>query len=158
LFGSAATLANRRFLTFAALHERTPGLSGPERMALFYCLPAALQRQAWAALREHCDHAAAPRPDDVLLALDPPDYVEALTGLCVPAGGMVRCPFHADGRERTPSLKVYPDAARGFYCFACGRGGSIYDFASGLWGMATRGEEFRKLRRRLAGELLRAAT
>lgn len=38
-----------------------------------------------------------------------------------PRGGKhwARCPFHAD---RTPSFAVYPDG-RGWYCFACHRGG-----------------------------------
>lgn len=34
------------------------------------------------------------------------------------------CPFHA---EKTPSLYAY-DGDRGFYCFGCGAGGSIFDF------------------------------
>lgn len=38
-----------------------------------------------------------------------------------PRGGKhwARCPFHA---ERTPSFAIYPDG-RGWYCFACHRGG-----------------------------------
>lgn len=38
-----------------------------------------------------------------------------------PRGGKywARCPFHS---ERTPSFAVYPDG-RGWYCFACHRGG-----------------------------------
>jgi DNA primase len=39
----------------------------------------------------------------------------------------VRCPFHADGTERTPSLQVY-DGYRGFYCRACGTGGDVTKF------------------------------
>lgn len=38
-----------------------------------------------------------------------------------------RCPFHARGNERTPSLKV--DPARGsWWCFACAEGGDVLDF------------------------------
>ncbi|MCA1678067.1 MAG: hypothetical protein LC790_03690 [Actinobacteria bacterium] len=41
------------------------------------------------------------------------------------------------------------DPARGWYCFGCGRGGSIYDLAALLWQRRTRGEDFRQLRREL---------
>lgn len=36
--------------------------------------------------------------------------------------GFLRCPFHGD---RNASLRVYPD---GWYCFGCGKGGSVIDF------------------------------
>jgi hypothetical protein len=42
--------------------------------------------------------------------------------------------------DRTPSLHVYGDPERGWFCFGCGRGGSIYDFAALLFGRGTRGE------------------
>jgi hypothetical protein len=45
---------------------------------------------------------------------------------------------------------VYEDPQRGWYCFGCQRGGSIYDFAALLLGRGTRGEEFIELRRELA--------
>jgi len=41
--------------------------------------------------------------------------------------GFMRCPFHANGSERTPSLKVYP-GHRGFHCKACGVGGDVIRF------------------------------
>ena len=37
------------------------------------------------------------------------------------------CPFHGDGNERTPSMKV-DDEAGTFYCFACKESGSVFDF------------------------------
>ncbi len=40
--------------------------------------------------------------------------------------GFICCPFH---REKTPSLKVYSEPGRGFYCYGCGAGGSVIDFA-----------------------------
>jgi len=80
------------------------------------------------------------------LALRPRVYVERLTGRPVGRSGKVRCPFHED---RTPSLHVYESAAEGWYCFGCGRGGSIYDFAALLLGRSTRGEDFIELRREL---------
>lgn len=121
--------------------------------------------QLW--LVEHAPPPEPPKPrrrrpttpaasaDDVLLTIAPPDYVEALAGEHVPTHGTIRCPFHGDGQERTPSCKVYSDAADGWYCFGCSRGGTIFDFASELWGIGTRGEDFIELRRRLASELLR---
>ena len=88
---------------------------------------------------------------DVLLTINPPDYVEALTGQEVSRDGKVRCPLHAD---RTPSLHVYPDPDRGWYCYGCERGGTIYDLAGALWSLETRGDGFLELRRRLAAALL----
>lgn len=42
-------------------------------------------------------------------------------------GGYISCPFH---REKTASLKLYTerDGHSGWYCFGCGRGGSVIDF------------------------------
>ena len=87
-----------------------------------------------------------PDHDDPLLSINPSRYVEELSGLPVPRTRKVPCPFHDDD---TPSLHVYDDPSRGWYCFGCRRGGSIYDFAALLWNMRTRGAEFSELRRRL---------
>lgn len=38
--------------------------------------------------------------------------------------GWFRCPFHDDSHA---SMRVYPGAG-GYYCFACGAGGSVLDF------------------------------
>jgi hypothetical protein len=83
---------------------------------------------------------------DPLLRIVPALYVSKLLGVQARAGRKVHCPFHADERA---SLHVYPTAARGWCCFSCGRGGSIYDLAAALWGIGTRGREFVKLRRSL---------
>jgi hypothetical protein len=83
---------------------------------------------------------------DPLLAISPRVYVERLMGRPVGRSGKVCCPFHED---RTPSLHVYEDPQRGWFCFGCGRGGSIYDFAAPLLGRGTRGEDFIELRREL---------
>jgi hypothetical protein len=85
-------------------------------------------------------HALA--DDDPLRRIAPVVYVERLTGAAVPRDRKIRCPFHAD---RTPSLHVYRDPARGWYCFGCRRGGSIYDFAAYLCGRETRGVSFAEL-------------
>jgi CHC2 zinc finger/RepB DNA-primase from phage plasmid len=86
--------------------------------------------------------------DRRLRAIPASDYVLALTGRRPDRQGKVLCPFHS---EQHPSLQLYRDGS--FYCFGCGRGGSIIDFAAALWGCSTRGEEFLALRVRLARRL-----
>jgi CHC2 zinc finger len=93
------------------------------------------------------------RTDDVLLSIEPGQYVEALTGHEAPGHRMICCPLpdHEDG---TPSFRAYPDPEEGWFCFGCARGGTIYDFAAALWGLQTRGSGFVELRQRLARALL----
>lgn len=66
----------------------------------------------------------------------------------------IACPFHEDQR---PSLHVFAIPERGWCCFSCGCGGTIYDMAAALWGITPRGREFIQLRgllqERFAGEL-----
>jgi hypothetical protein len=45
-----------RDFSFLELFERTRDLGGSERLAVFGCLPLALQSEAWAGLREHYDN------------------------------------------------------------------------------------------------------
>jgi hypothetical protein len=97
-------------------------------------------------------HAALPRAagpittSDPLRLVPPPVYFEQLTGLRVGRSGKLRCLFHDD---RSPSLHVYQEPGRGWYCFGCGRGGSIYDLAALLSGREARGSDFSELRREL---------
>jgi len=88
---------------------------------------------------------------DLLRLVPPPVYFERLTGVRVGRSGKVRCLFHDD---RVPSLHVFREPGRGWYCFGCGRGGSIYDLAALLSGRSTRGSDFRELRRELEALLL----
>jgi hypothetical protein len=44
--------------------------------------------------------------------------------------GFIRCPFHP---ENTPSLKIYKEPGRGWYCFGCGQGGSVITFVTLLF-------------------------
>jgi hypothetical protein len=91
-----------------------------------------------------------PRPsarlDEPLRHIAPDVYVKRLTGITVPRSRKISCPFHADD---DPSLHVFRTPERGWYCFGCGRGGSIYDFAAALWNLGTRGPAFTDLRHRL---------
>jgi hypothetical protein len=88
----------------------------------------------------------AGEPHDPLLAIAPAEYVRTLLGVEADRAHKVRCPFHDD---RTPSLHVYDEPHRGWHCFGCGRGGSIYDFAANLWQLDTRGGDFLTLRKQL---------
>ncbi len=83
---------------------------------------------------------------DPLLEIAPPTYVEHLTGQTAGHDHKVHCPFHDD---RSASLHVFNEPERGWFCFGCGRGGSIYDFAGLLWGRDLRGVGFVRLRRDL---------
>jgi CHC2 zinc finger len=87
-----------------------------------------------------------------LRRIPPAVYVHALTGQRVGRNRKISCPLHDD---RTPSLHVYDDPERGWYCFGCGRGGSIYDLAAALYfsgqspEVLLRGERFIEVRARL---------
>jgi hypothetical protein len=80
---------------------------------------------------------------DALLGVAPERYVRALTGQDVGRSRKVHCPLHEDS---TPSLHVYRDARRGWFCFGCRRGGSVYDLAAALWHIEPRGSGFAALR------------
>lgn len=99
-------------------------------------------RRAWGA-----DPASR---DDPAARLAPPEYFRALAGIEVPErGGLVSCP-HRDHADRNPSAMVYAEPGAGWFCFACSRGGGVYDLASALLGgptgAALRGEAFREAR------------
>jgi len=89
--------------------------------------------------------------DDALLRVSPRVYVQRLTGQAAGRDGKLCCPFHED---RSPSLHVFERPERGWFCFGCRRGGSVYDFAALLWGCAPRGPQFLRLRRELTRILL----
>lgn len=48
-------------------------------------------------------------------------------GIPVNRAGFAKCPFHANGDERTPSMKIY-NGERGYACFACHSSGDVIDF------------------------------
>lgn len=91
------------------------------------------------------------REDDPLLEIAPVVYVAALTGQPVGHDHKISCPFHEDS---DPSLHAYPQPARGWTCYGCRRGGTVYDLAAELWGLGTRRRDFIELRRRLYELLL----
>ena len=83
---------------------------------------------------------------DPLLTITPAEYFRVLTGREPNRAGKLRCPLHPDD---TPSLHVYLTPERGWHCYGCGAGGSIYDLAAALWGYRTRGSEFSVVRNAL---------
>ena len=89
---------------------------------------------------------------DPIRAVPLPVAFEVLAGEGVPRSGMVRCPS-ADHEDRTPSCHVEAEV---FFCFGCGRGGSIVDLAGLLWGLEPRGAGYHEVCRRLEAELLPA--
>jgi hypothetical protein len=60
-------------------------------------------------------------------------YVRHLTGRRSKYG-RVRCPRHAEGKERFPALRVNKDDS-GWYCYVCGVGGGILEFYAFLRGV-----------------------
>ena len=49
--------------------------------------------------------------------------------------GFCKCPLHG---EKTGSMKLYP-GMRGWYCFGCGRGGSVIDLVMEYYGLTVAG-------------------
>lgn len=98
----------------------------------------------------HSSHTS--RSQDPLHSIAPADYVHQLTGQESRADGKTYCPFHPD---EDPSLHVYPTPEQGWACYGCptpdGKtaGGDIYNFASKLWDIPTKGKDFLDLRDRL---------
>jgi hypothetical protein len=89
--------------------------------------------------------------DRALLEIPAAEYVRVLANREPNRAGKVLCPFH---HEETPSLQLYADGT--FYCYgrhkdrACGKGGTIFDFAAALWDISTKQDDFLELRQRLA--------
>ena len=50
-------------------------------------------------------------------------------GVSINRKGFASCPFH---QEKTPSFKVYDE---NFYCFGCGKGGTVIDFVMIYFGV-----------------------
>lgn len=133
-------------------HKQRP----PRPVALLRLEPRRFEPEDVLAAAPELKHDAIdrrwdPRPsrravDDPLMRVPPAVYVEALLGRRPGRDRKVVCPFHDDA---CPSLHVYASAERGWTCFSCRRGGSIYDLAAELWGMRTRGRDFVQLRKRL---------
>lgn len=139
-------------------HKRRP----PAAVCLLRCEPATRHRLAdlLAVLgaRHDLGRVGTPRPPrpratgDPLLTVSPRLYVERLLGQSPGRDGKLTCPFHPDD---TPSLHVYAEPERGWYCYGCRRGGSIFDLGSLVFlagqseGRELRGDDFRFVRARL---------
>lgn len=53
-------------------------------------------------------------------------------------GRFVQCPWHKDGRERTPSLSVGGPEDSLYLCFGCGESGDIFRLAARMWSLDER--------------------
>ena len=124
-------LAEHERVGIAELEQRLPADPSPAR------------------IRASRSRPIGPAPDRLEL-IPPREYFERLTGRPVGRSGKARCPFHEDS---IPSLHVYEEPGRGWYCFGCGRGGSALDLAALLWQRDTRGQDFTDLRRQLEAYL-----
>lgn len=83
-----------------------------------------------------------------LLEIPAPVYFARLTGEEVPdTGAIVPCPS-PEHEDRHPSCRVY--AGHGWRCFACGEQGGIYQLGALVFGLGTRGAQFRELHSQLA--------
>ena len=51
-------------------------------------------------------------------------------GIEINRASFISCPQHS---EKTPSMKIYKDTGRGYYCFGCNSGGSVIDFVMQLF-------------------------
>ena len=65
-------------------------------------------------------------------------------GIEVNRAGFARCPFHAGGNERTPSMKVWR-GDRGWFCYGCNRGGDAISLAQGILGDISFSEACKRL-------------
>lgn len=83
---------------------------------------------------------------EALYGLEPAFYIETLTSETVSIGP-ANC-FLPDHTDRNKSMWVY-DSGRGWYCHTCGIGGNVYVLAGILWGLQTRGPQFREIHNRL---------
>ncbi len=98
------------------------------------------------------DHPVGDDLYSVLKGFTAEEYVTSLTGRQA-IGNHVHCPFHADGRERTPSLHIRGTNDTLWHCFGCDQGGDIFKFAALLYGMST-DRDFPALMKRLRFDLL----
>jgi hypothetical protein len=83
--------------------------------------------------------------DERLRQIPTEEYAARLAGVEF-VHGRAQCPFHEG--VNTYALGII--GGLNFNCFACGAGGTIYDFAAKLWGVEPRGDGFKQLRSRLA--------
>ena len=56
-------------------------------------------------------------------------------GIEVNRAGFARCPFHAGGNERTPSMRVWR-GDRGYFCFSCHSSGDSIALVQGILGIS----------------------
>jgi hypothetical protein len=139
-----AEIANRRLAHVLGADPQSTDaariLRPPGTLNFKYGPPATVELERFCPERVAASTVAGPLPEpapvappvplryDALREIEPAVFVRVLLGVDVPRSRKVLCPFH---RDDSPSLHVYETGERGWYCFGCGRGGSIYDLAAG---------------------------
>lgn len=137
--GLEVRAAGRQTVAPPSVHPRGTVYRWQDRHADLAPLPAWLLRPESAPKSQ--PENRRPSLVDPVREIPPAIYVPALTGREPNRAGFIVCPLHDDN---DPSLKVYDDAARGWSCFGCERGGTIIDLAAALAGMdgSVRGRDF----------------
>ena len=59
--------------------------------------------------------------------------VAARYGMESNRAGFISCPFHSS--DNTPSLKIYNEPGKGFYCYGCNTGGDVIKFVQLLFNL-----------------------
>jgi hypothetical protein len=104
----------------------------------------------WAKRARNARKRGVPRDDfqaerERLVSLDLQVAWGVLTGEPVEGRRRVQCPL-PEHEDRHPDCDV---TERVWRCVVCDKGGTIYELASALWGLGTRGSEFREIHERL---------
>jgi len=166
--------------TFEQFQRPLPGLSGADRLRLFYALSESVRREmerdrvVKIADRRFLDgqvgfQSRKPKPKrrplrqpttpaaedwrrvtETIAAIPAETYLPMLDPDCEPDRGRVRCPL-PDHEDRHPSAS-YKDSV--WYCHRCGEGGGIFTAAAAITGLGERGDEFCELRKWLAERML----
>ena len=55
-------------------------------------------------------------------------------GMVPHRAGFISCPCHSG--DNTPSMKIYGESGKGFYCFSCNVGGDVIKFVQLLFGVS----------------------
>jgi hypothetical protein len=112
-----------------------------------------LKERRW--LRAHKPKPVPPRivrdrSGEQLFSIPAREYVERLAIVEFSEWGRISCPL-PDHEDHSHDFSIIREDDGRWYCFGCNRGGDIYNFAAGLWGLDCR-RDFREIHERLQRE------